>query len=193
MSIRSVDRSASGLSLIEVLTAMGLGAIVLYLLVALLIPGIRASSRGTHQVDLHQRALIVSQRLMSTLQRSARAGISVHQTAPSELMLTVHPRKPDTSGIFWEQSLHLYHWQNSSLTARALELTTAPQTAFSPDLGQLTGLSSQSSSVVTELKDVESFKVNLSEGPSLDFEIVLKKAEEGFTLRRTAFFRNSTE
>lgn len=103
---------ARGLSLVELLVAMTLGALALGIIVYLVMAALKVSFRGTARVELQQSAATVARTLSADLARTPIFGVTVLEQ-PSRTTLSVHPLSDvGTDGAQrWSSQLLLYHWE----------------------------------------------------------------------------------
>lgn len=192
MSLRS-DARPAGLTLVEVLVAIFLGSLVLYLLITLLIPALRLSSQGTTRVDLDQRGAIASNHLVAALRRTSRAGVAAAD-AGSVKRLSIHQLQGTLSGSRqnWSRDLTLFSWKNKVLQKRSYALSNPPSRAVAPSLEDLMAMPEES---VPRLKieDVEEFEVTINPGPRVDFRLVFAKNLDILRLERSVFLVNSSQ
>ena len=131
MSTHCADkRGCRGFTLVEVLVAAALGSMVLYVIVALLIPALRVSGQGTTKVDLDQRAALIDERLTRALKSTTRAGVGrlPEGESPDPLYLSVHPLLGTLTGSRqdWSRQLTVFVWKEHRLREVELELPSDP-------------------------------------------------------------------
>lgn len=191
-----------GFTLIEILLAGALGVMVLYVLIALLIPALRVSAQGTDRVELDQRAALLEGRLTRALKATCRSGVgwlvagwSGVGEAPeqAERFLTVHSLRGALSDSRqdWSNGLTVFHWKEGQLTESSLTLTEAPVKAVTLSWSELASQSLAPARLV--MKDVRSFSAHLSEGPRVNYTLVLEKGTQELTLSRAVFLANSSQ
>ncbi|HEY3997510.1 MAG TPA: hypothetical protein VGO93_01505 [Candidatus Xenobia bacterium] len=84
-----------GNSLLELIVAMALSAVVFTLMVAYLVPTLRASTKGQVRAEMQQQAMLALGRIADDLQRSSPGGVSLNDSEFSALIpKTVAPGCP---------------------------------------------------------------------------------------------------
>lgn len=180
-------RSNRGFTLLEILVACALLGLVLTVVLRTLIPVMAASRQAAARVDVHQRAVLLGERLASDLRSSARAGVGVFPSLAG-CDVSIHPRQP--SGVLaWEPSLRWYRWKDGTVTGANLALTSPPSGPFVPDPSGLSTLPRQE---FVRVQGVTEFSWALAGGPSVTVRLKVEEGRESQTLVRTVYFRNST-
>ncbi len=200
MFIRYVAKR--GFTLIEALVAGALGMMILYVLVALLIPALRVSAQGTERVELDQRAALLEGRLTRALKETCRSGVgwlvagwngTGEVPEQAERFLSIHPLLGALSDSRqdWSRSLTVFHWKDGQLTESSLTLTEAPVKAVTLPWSELVSQTLAPPRLV--MKEVRSFSAQLAEGPRVNYTFVLEKGAQELTLSRVVFLSNSSQ
>lgn len=192
MSTRSADKRA-GLTLVEVLVAGFLGALVLFLLVTLLLPTLRLCSQGATRVDLDQRGMIASYHLVSALRRTTRAGVAAGSSGPLSL-LSIHQLDGTASGSKqnWSRDLTLFSLENRCLRKHTLPLEHPPTRAVTLPLDVLPRMRARNAPSL-QIQDVKEFVVTIDPGPRVDFRLLFEKEGDILRLDRSVFLVNSSQ
>lgn len=190
--------SSGGFTLLEVMAAAGLGAMVLYVVLALLIPALRVSAQGTTKVDLDQRASLLEGRLTRALKKTTRAGVGHIGWDPDqdERFLTVHPLLGSLSGSkqHWSGALEVFRWAGSRLQEIEVPLPPPlPLKAVTLEPSALQELLADDRAPSFVLEGVIEFDVVVHNGPQVDFSFVLEKGTQTLEVRRTVFLVNSSQ
>lgn len=109
----SPTSAARAFTLIETLVAAGLLALLMVIMVAVIIPVFRHSTKGSAQMHGQQLALLAAERLDTDLNSTSLNGIQ-WLGPPEEKYLTVQPigsTDPDGEPV-WSRDLIVYHWKN---------------------------------------------------------------------------------
>ena len=199
MFTRCADRGgARAFTLVEVLVAAALGSMVLYVIVALLIPALRVSGQGTAKVDLDQRAALIDERLTRALKSTTRAGVGrlPEGEQPDPLYLSVHPLLGTLTGSRqdWSRKLTVFVWKDQKFQEMDLDLPADPPpiTAITLPLATL-----QEKLATARLRftsdGVSKFKVDVSQGPQVDISFTLEKGTQSLDIERTVYLVNSSQ
>ncbi|MGE0492111.1 MAG: hypothetical protein AB7S38_23050 [Vulcanimicrobiota bacterium] len=112
-----------GLSLLELLVALGLAALGLYLLAAVFLPTLRVSRRTSQRIDLQQSGSMALEKLVVDLGHTPVVGITHELTEPGgRLLFALHPvtgvsadARPTYAG-----QLIVYSWVPAERTLRRI-------------------------------------------------------------------------
>lgn len=97
-----------GFTLVEVMVAAALGVLVLGLAAGYLVPALRASDRGSSEVEMEQQAVLALSQIERDAGRTTPEGLSLRAEAP--VCLAVNPRdevEPDGT-VVWSDSYIIY-------------------------------------------------------------------------------------
>lgn len=182
-----------GFTLAEVMVAAFLSSLILYVIVTLLVPVLRLSTRGAGRLDLDARAYLTQQRLIRSLQSTSRAGVGVG-VAEGVTVLTVHPLQGALANNQqqWAPSLTVSTWANKKLTETSFPLDSPPQRATTLPVQLVLGaLGGQQ--VSFQVQDLTLFEVVLGSGPRVDFALTFEKGKEKLEVRRTVYLANNSQ
>ena len=180
-----------GFTLMEVLVAAGLGSMLLYALVSLLIPAMKLSERGTRLVALDQRAILLEQRVERALKATCRRGAHFFSDANGS-HLSTHPIQ---GALAHSQprlgpDLVVFSLANEQLRERRVPLTSTPQSAtILPDAVLLEAL--PEATVTYQVDGVKVFEAEVGVGPQVDLHYTLEKGDQSLEVRQTVFLTNS--
>lgn len=160
---------ARAFTLPELLVSLGLGALVLSLLVALVIWGMRVYTVQSLESQRFQLSAMAMRRLHSDLRASCAEGVSLLDT-PSRCVIAIHPLADLTSTgeQVWSDRLVVYLWTDNRLvrgTFGPAPSTSRPQ-RLSPD--QLRTLTPEGSVVL--LDQLSAFRPRL-QGRTLSLDL----------------------
>lgn len=189
--MRSAGKRESGVTLLEVMVASVLGALLLYALICLLLPAMRMSARGVALVDIDQRAALLEQRLERALKATSYRGVRSFAQGESRYLST-HPiegaaanSKPKMASF-----LTVFTWSQGCLTESEVPLTEPPLCAtVLPDGELLAALPSRRDYRVIE--GVRHFEASLELGPVVRLAFRLGKDDQTLEVRRTIFLVNN--
>lgn len=101
--------SRRGFTLIELVVASALAALVLGLGAAFLVPALRASSRSAARVELEQRAVLALSRLVKDIEHTSPAGMSLRSNDP--VCVAVNPLEEvrPNGDLIWSESYVIYY------------------------------------------------------------------------------------
>ncbi len=103
-----------GISLVELLVAMALLAVVFTLFVSILIPGLRIWTRSREVADLEQQALVAEERVVRALLSTSSKSISTFQDSNvSAVALLSHGGSSSSAG--YETTTGRTRWTSSTL------------------------------------------------------------------------------
>ncbi len=184
---------APGMTLAELLVAVFLGALVLYVLVSIFIPALRLSTLGATRVDLDQRAAVVMGRTTQVLRKATRAGVMA-ASAEGTHLLSVHPLEGALSGSKqqWSNSLTVFSWNGKILQERLIPLKSPPLKATILPPAELLG-EGEGRILRLEIADVKEFIATVDAGPRVDIRLTLSKDQDSLQIQRTVFLVNSSQ
>ncbi|MCA9793980.1 MAG: prepilin-type N-terminal cleavage/methylation domain-containing protein [Candidatus Eremiobacteraeota bacterium] len=146
-------RARRGLSLAELLVAMGLAAIVLAIATSLIWQAVRTTARGTVSGELYQSGVTALTWLVEDIQSTGAAGIGVLNSGgpATPTVLSVHPLADVSNQLvrFYDDHIVVYVWDPATgiLTRSTwppgpptLGVTLEPANPWRPDDTQLLAL-----------------------------------------------------
>lgn len=133
---------ARAFTLPELLVSLGLGALILSLLVALVIWGMRVYTVQSLESQRFQLGSMAMRRLHADLRATCAEGVSLLET-PTRCVLAIHPLSDLTSSgeQVWSDSLVVYVWEGGRLvrgTGGPVAGTSRPQRLDADRLRTLT-------------------------------------------------------
>lgn len=168
-----------GFTLLEVLVAAGLGALALTLVVQLLVPIMRISSRETNRAELQQAATVVLDKLLDDLGDSTPTSLVVVAPTPDETLLCAHRItgvEPNGSQQ-WSPELVLYAWTKTSGALRRKTVPVPPGQAapWRPNPAELRNFAADSNLPERRLAlGVTAFSLGTGPGPGLVLPLSLR-------------------
>lgn len=181
-----------GMSLVEVMVAAFLGSLVLYVLISTLVPALKASAVGSTRVSLDQRGTLATMRLIRALKSTSRGGLMTESPSTGQTVLSIHPIEgigPDSRQV-WANSLVLYSWKEGKLQESQVPLDPPVTKATTLPFDDLVARPGQPRFVVDK---VDEFSAVLTDGPRVDFRLVLQEGKDKLTIARTVFLENSSQ
>lgn len=182
MFIRSGARK--GMTLLEVMVAAGLGLLLLTVLIQVLVPAYRASAKGLGEVDLHQRALLLSGKLERDLRLTARAGVGTHPDT-----LTIHPRVPLTSAVVWSNRLVVYSKTTAGMRRKEATIPDSIARALTPPL---TEIAEWPTVTTLQIPDVTEFEAVINDPALVKISYRLVSGSSSLTWTTSTLLRNSS-
>ena len=157
-------RGAIAFTLVELLVAAGLFLLLVVVMIKLLVPAFRISTRTSVRSELHQRGHHAVNTLRNDLQRTPTAGLRVYQAAPERTLLVLHRlRDADVEGDpVYQNNLVIYERIGDKLWRYIYE-DTAPeftQTVQRPDLTQTENYLTEVSEGKILTGDISAFSVS---------------------------------
>lgn len=186
-----------GMSLIEILVAGALMLGLTTLVLSVLYPSFRASSRSASRVEMQQQAALVMERLLLDLEPAALASVSVH---PEGISIQQLDGVTGTGLQVWKRGLIVYALQGSTLVrelwppsppALPVALVDAyPTRITSADLAAIVasnnGTERKLATGVTQFEVTSGLSITLA----LKRSIPGRSEAETFTLERQVTLRN---
>lgn len=191
LSERSSRRCAPGMTLVEVLVAAFLGSLVLYVLISTLIPALKASAMGSTRVSLDQRGTLACSRLIRALKATSRAGL-LAETRDGVGLLSTHPLEgilPDSKQK-WADHLVIFTGRDGQLRESSVALTPPVTRATTLPFEDLVLRPGQ---LVFVVDHVEEFAATLTDGPRVDFRLVVAEGKDKLSMARVVFLTNSSQ
>lgn len=184
------------MTLIELLLAGGLLALLLTLTLSFLVPSLRASSRGALRVDLQQRANLALEAAVEDLQRCTPSSVWLF---PDGMCLQRLDSFTSGGVQVWEPTLITYHWNSGDgrLTREVwlpgkpnLSITPVLEHPVAPNLADYQLLVSRSNGTEKLLADsVAKFGLSWA-SRAMHISLELTRQKERFELHRNVFLRN---
>ncbi len=186
-------RGRGAFTLVEVLVAAFLASIILYVVIALLIPAMRISSLGSIRVDLDQRAMLLERHLIRALKSTTRSGV-MFLDLENRALLSTHPLEGALSGsrAEWSSSLALFYREDDKISEILLSLPKTPLKAVTlPWEAMVESLPASPRRM--SVSGVTQFEVQIDSGPQVDFQFSIEKDGEKVSVSRTVFLVNSAQ
>lgn len=101
--------SRRAFTLIELVVAAALAALVLGLGSAYLVPALRATSRSAARVELEQRAVVALSRLVNDIEHTAPAGMSLRSSAPVCVAVNRLDEVRPNGDLIWSDAYVIYY------------------------------------------------------------------------------------
>ena len=174
-----------GMTLLELMLAGGLLALLLTVTLSFLIPSLGATSRGALRVDLQQRASLAVESAVEDLQRSTPSSIWIFDKG-----VCLQRLDGFTSGGMqvWEARRVSYHWDADHCLRR--ELSEATEQPVAPSLTDFQKLVNQPGGSEKVLAySVRQFRLSWA-GRAVQITLELVRQKERFELHRNVFLRN---
>jgi len=175
-----------GLTLLELMLAGGLMALLLTLTLSFLVPSLRASSRAALRVDLQQRANLAMEALSQDLQRCSASSIWLFPQGVCMQRLNSFT----TGGMqLWEGSRVTYQWAAAGgpLVRETVAAESQPVAPSAADFQKWVTQKLGTEKLLAE--PVSQFKVSWA-GRVLGIDLELAHQNEHFELHRNLFLRN---
>lgn len=180
-----------GFSLMEVVTAVGVAALIWGLVVRLLLPLFHGVARYQQRARLSQAGSLALQQMRHELQRCPSTGVSFSHQVLS--LQAIDPRLPNGEARMLDE-IRVFRWTASTRQLRVLRYARPAGPRLSA--GELAALA-QATPLEERLlaRDVEEFVLSSPAEPNLGMplkiRLVLKSGLDQFTGEQTIYLRNT--
>ena len=175
------------MSLLEVVISSALALFLLGVAIRLLVSSLSISTASAARVELHQRAMVVSEKVLADLSLSSRGGVAFLDTASA---LTIHQRDRASSLPSWSPEVVIYQCVPPELRRLTTARPDVGPRAYRPNTPeQWQSLMAAPQHETYKTSGVSGMSANLGEGPLIQLTLEVHRGELALTCRRALYLR----
>jgi type II secretory pathway pseudopilin PulG len=178
---------AAGMTLLEILVAATIALLLFGVIIQLALFAIRVSRGGAERVELQQKVLVASNRLLADLQPASKGGVAMNT---DQAALSIHPRRVTSQSVTWSPDLVLYRHIGTDLRRQLVACPRVDGRVYRPESPQswmeVLGAAARETS---KTSGVTRFAVALDTGALVRFELDLQVGTRSLTVQRAVALR----